>query len=726
MCVVAYADAVSAPSGTGHLRVRTPAARTSAAGLGLLIAVLTGTALALIVAADLAVGGAGYHTWGVLAFAISFPVLPLTGWVLATKRPGNPLGWLFLGSALAMAAAAFAHGYGEYGVEAHPDSLPATDVVLALGGLGWLGFVVPAVFVPLLYPDGRLAGDAWRPFRAVSGAVLLVIVTATVLRPGPYEHFAIVDNPFGVAALSGAIEILDVLDAPVLIAIVAGSTASLLLRLRTAGAALRRQLVGLTAVVLALVSVEFVGSAALPGDLHGEAVICSWADGPTSSVLGAGPPMLIYVGLPLAVAVAVLRHNLYNLDRLVRRSAVYVALWLAIAAAYIAVAWLLGVAVTDQLPVGAAIGVTIVATLVIAPARRGLEGLADRWVFGPRTSGYELASDFGARIGPGTDLRAVAEQLAEITRRGLRVRWAAVTLSLDGDRAHAIAGESETDEAAELTVPVDGAGGRGGEIRCGPAPEPGRISANGRRLAELLARQAASALHTLALTRDLAGQVATVERQSAELAASRARIVGAAEAERRRIERDLHDGAQQELVAMMVKLRLALDATEAGTPTAAALRELHADAKAALVGVRELAQGIHPSVLSDAGLVSAVQARTARLPLPVEVCADSGIRQRRFVDAIEGGAFFVVCESLANVLKHARAHSAEVSLRMSGNDLLVSIRDDGVGFEPACVGGGGLLGLADRAAALGGALWVRSAPGEGTVVEAILPVDPPS
>lgn len=706
---MAYAEAVPASKRAGrHVQVRTPAARVSATGLGLLVAVLGAGAVALIVAADLAVGGAGYHTWGVVAFASTFPVLPLMGWVLAVKRPGNPLGWLFLGSALAMAAAGFAHGYGEYGVEARPGSLPAPEVVLALGGLGWLGFAVPAVFVPLLYPDGRPLSARWLATAWADVALLGLLVVAALLRPGPYEHFSLVDNPFGVEALAEPIDLLYVVDAPLLFAAVGVSAASLVLRMRASAAQVRRQLAMLTAVAVMLVAVEFVGSAVLPGDLHGAAVVCSWADGPTSSVFGAALPMIVYVGLPVAVAVAVLRHNLYGIDRLVRHSAVYVTLWLAIAAGYVALAWLLGVAVTGQLPVGAAIAVTIGATLVFAPARRSLEGLADRWVFGERPSGYELASDFGAHLGDTDDLTRVAAQLAEITRRGLGLRWVAVTLSLGADRAHAGAGEPAEAESAVLTMPVGGDSAISGEIRCGPPPEPGRISADGRRLVELLARQAAAALRTAALARDLA--------------ASRVRIIAAAEEERRRIERDIHDGAQQEIVAMMAKMRLAMDRAGPESDVAVALRELQTDAKAALVGIRDLAQGIHPSVLSDAGLVAAVEARAVRLPLAVQVRSDPATRGWRGTDAVEGAAYLVVSEAIANVLKHAEATAAVVELHLADCALLVQIADDGRGFEPDTARGDGLVQLADRVAGLGGTLRVRSSPGGGTRIAAEFPV----
>ncbi|MGH9003122.1 MAG: sensor histidine kinase, partial [Acidimicrobiia bacterium] len=226
--------------------------------------------------------------------------------------------------------------------------------------------------------------------------------------------------------------------------------------------------------------------------------------------------------------------------------------------------------------------------------------------------------------------------------------------------------------------------------------------------------------------RALAEHVQTVDAQAAELAASRARIVLAQDAERRRVERNIHDGAQQELVAMIAKLRVARELVGRDPQDAVAtLEELQGDAQAALRGIRELAQGIHPSVLADQGLVAAVEDRSARLPLQVVVVADEATRGRRFPDPVEVAAFFVVSEALANVLKHSGAARATVTFRREGGSLLVEVSDDGSGFDAAAPQGSGLTHLADRVGAIGGRLQVRSAPGSGSTVAAVLPIPGP-
>ena len=201
------------------------------------------------------------------------------------------------------------------------------------------------------------------------------------------------------------------------------------------------------------------------------------------------------------------------------------------------------------------------------------------------------------------------------------------------------------------------------------------------------------------------------------LEASRDRAVDAAEAERRRIERDLHDGAQQRLVALAMDLGMARAKLETDPAAASALvGEAHEEAKRALAELRDLARGIHPAVLADRGLDAAISALAARSPVPVGVEVDTG----RLPGPVESAAYFVVAEALTNAAKHARA--AEIAVRISRHrDLLVvEVIDDGVGgADPA--GGSGLRGLADRVAAVGGQLLVTSPPGGPTVVRAELP-----
>jgi PAS domain S-box-containing protein len=207
--------------------------------------------------------------------------------------------------------------------------------------------------------------------------------------------------------------------------------------------------------------------------------------------------------------------------------------------------------------------------------------------------------------------------------------------------------------------------------------------------------------------------------RTAELRASRGRIVQAADAARRRIERDLHDGAQQRLLALVLEVRLARSRVEADPALAGAfLERFGQELIEASAELRELARGIHPAVLTERGLGPALSALAGRAPVPVEV---RDVPADRLPAAVETTAYFTVAEALTNVAKYARASHATVEAAVDGSALVVEVRDDGVGGARA-ERGSGLSGLTDRVAACDGTLEVTSPPGRGTTVRAVLPL----
>lgn len=268
----------------------------------------------------------------------------------------------------------------------------------------------------------------------------------------------------------------------------------------------------------------------------------------------------------------------------------------------------------------------------------------------------------------------------------------------------------------------------GNELRL-PAPDSGRVvtrsgSADGPSvvivhdgalvdepdLLEAVVAAATLAIENERLQREVRAQLAEVE-------ASRVRIVESGDAVRRRIERDLHDGAQQRLVNLSLQLELLEDDARTSVPEVADLAgKARAEATAALVEIRNLAQGVHPSVLVDEGLLAAVEFVAERCPIPVEI----QVSEDRYEPAVEATAYFVVSEGLTNVIKHADASRAEVVVERSGDVLHVEVRDDGVGGADIAKGSG-LGGLADRASALGGSLKVAPAGERGTRLSVVLP-----
>jgi signal transduction histidine kinase len=229
----------------------------------------------------------------------------------------------------------------------------------------------------------------------------------------------------------------------------------------------------------------------------------------------------------------------------------------------------------------------------------------------------------------------------------------------------------------------------------------------------------AGAEHRIAAFTELIAQALANAEAREQLAASRARVVAAGDAERRRLERNLHDGAQQRLVAIAIGLRIADRLIDENPEQAhAALERASDELSASLAELREIARGLHPAVLSDHGLEPAVKAVAQRAGLPVELTFDLAERPS---PPVEVAAYYVIAESLTNVAKYAKASHASVEVRALGDRLLVAVTDDGVGGADTA-GGSGLLGLGDRVAALGGRLHVESPPGQGTSVRADVPV----
>ena len=244
-----------------------------------------------------------------------------------------------------------------------------------------------------------------------------------------------------------------------------------------------------------------------------------------------------------------------------------------------------------------------------------------------------------------------------------------------------------------------------------PRNEP--VSAAEDKLLEHLASQAGLVLRNVALTGELQARID-------DLRASRRRLVRAQDAERQRIERNLHDGAQQQLVALSVQLTLLDAAADDPAQVRQITGQLRTGLRAALDDLRALARGIYPPLLADQGLPAALQAQADRAPLPVMVEAD-GIG--RYPRETEAAVYFCICEALQNVAKYAHATRATVALSCPDGHLEFAVADDGAGFDTAhSRHGTGLQGMADRLAAVGGALHVRSEPGHGATINGTLPV----
>jgi signal transduction histidine kinase len=502
-------------------------------------------------------------------------------------------------------------------------------------------------------------------------------------------------EPVGAAA--GAL-----IDASLLVVVPA--LALLLLRYRRFGEEQRRQIKWpLFAVVLSAISV----------------VIMAFGPGPPAIPFWVAAVQ--YVGtqalLPAGLAMGIVMYRGVDIEDVIRRSVVYGVLWALIAAIYVFVAAAFGIAIGQRVPLTLAVLLAIAATLLFQPARRRLERMADRVVFGRRLSGYDLISQLGMRLQTTAAAEDVAGSVAATVQTGLGARWVRVTLNKPDPTLVATAGNVPLGEApADMTAPLVHDNDVVGVIECGPKLEGGYLPAD-QELLSTLGRQAALAIRNSQLSAELSDRLE-------ELAASRARLVQAEEAGRRKLERDLHDGVQQELVGVLARLGLARNQLKRDPHLAEdTLRDAQIDAQRALEDLQELARGIHPAILTDRGLIEAVAERATRMPIPVEVHSNGLGLATRLPLELEGAAYFFVSEALANALKYAGANRVDVRFHSTPGQLLVEVDDDGRGFEPAHAKLSGLRGLEDRIEALGGRVEIVSQPGHGTHLRAYLPLD---
>jgi len=421
--------------------------------------------------------------------------------------------------------------------------------------------------------------------------------------------------------------------------------------------------------------------------------------------------------LPGAIVYGVLRHRLFDLDLVVRKSVAYGVASLLIAAAYAVVAATPGLMLGNRIPVTLAVVITIAAALAFQPLRRRLESAVSRRLFGDRVQQYQLLANLGTTMEQTAELDELLPRLARAVRDGIGASWVRVRLcEADGswlDEPVGLAGEVTEDSAAG--VDLVRAGEKVGRIDLGP--KPGGYAAADLELLATVTAQATTAVANVRLATQL-------KEGLDELSTSRVRLIAAQDAERRRIERDLHDGIQQEVVALIAGLRLARNRLSRNQLTTDQLTDLQDQAREMLRELRELAHGIHPPVLTDNGLVAALESRLSRFPIPVEIIADDGLRGERFSEDVEGAAYFVACESLTNVAKHAGTDGARLRLSRFYNLLCLAVEDSGRGFQPNGARSGGLANIRDRVEALHGRLTIESQVGAGTSIRAELPLAP--
>jgi signal transduction histidine kinase len=661
-------------------------------------------------------------------FAVSFGGV---GALLTWRRPGHLVGWVFAAAGMVEAVdfASF-----EYGLAASAGrDLPFGEYVGWLQLWIWVPFVaLITVGLFLLFPAGRLPGPRWRPVSWIAAGATVIAITGLALTPGgDRPNLPGLRNPFGVApswvpfdaAVAGLAGLVGC-------AVLAAS--SLYSRARRGPTVERQQIrwLAYSGCLVALVLVPSVSlslTAGIPGRV------------------AAGALMVAVMTMPLAVAVAVLKYRLYDLDIVVRKTVVAALVAGSFTAIYVLVVVVAG-AVTGR-PGSSALTfvAAALAAVFLQPVRVRAGLLADRLVYGKRATPFEVLSEFSEQVAGTYSLADVLPRLAHMLGEATGAERAEVWMRSAGTeqlaaawltRAQPVAppgGPTAAPDpellAATLMVPAAG-------LAFAADPEPDRaqdgrtrvfeVEHQGERLGSLRVTSSPREPLTPAgerLVQAVAGQAGLVLRNVVlieDLRASRQRLVAAADEARRGLERDLHDGAQQQLIALRITLGLARQMVQNSPEEAASLlaQTEHAAADA-LDELRDLARGIYPPLLADLGLAAALEAQAQKAALPVTIEARG---TGRYSQEIEAALYFSILEALQNTAKYAQASAARVTLCRDGQFLVFTVDDDGTGFDQAKTSmGTGMQGMADRMAALGGSLQITSAPGRGTQVTGRVP-----
>jgi signal transduction histidine kinase len=641
------------------------------------------------------------------------------GALIARRHPRNPIGWLFCLSAVAFAAFPLSQEYAIRGIAISPRSLPLSNWVGYLGDSLFPIMIAPLVLVFLLYPDGRPLSRIWRALAWIIGIGTAVGFAAGWLyshsTTGNNNRFLMfhfrISNPIHIPALRAPMQLLLTISQIMLPIVAIAAIISLIRRLRRSSGVERQQVRWLAYTGAAMVLL-------LPFLLVGAALNNNFLGG----IFWFGFFTLLCAGVPVASGIAILKYRLYDLDVVVKKTVVFGALLAFGTLVYLAVVVGIGAAIGNRGNTGLTLAAAAIVAIAFQPLRTRARHVADRLVYGKRATPYEVLSEFSDRMAASYSTDDVLPRMAQLLGEGTGAQRAGVWLRV-GPEARLAASwpDSDGDGTGDSTsVPFDDLDHLPGGDRTFPV----------RHRGEFLGALTVAMPPTEPLTPsqeklvgDLASQAGLVLRNVRlieELRASRQRLVAAQDQERRRLERNLHDGAQQQLVALGVQLGLAQRLAAKDAPQVAELlQKLQGQTNDALGDLRDLARGIYPPLLADQGLAAALTAQARKAPLPVEVDSNG---LGRYPQEAEAAVYFCVLEALQNIAKYAGANTAKVRLAVEGRDLMFEVADDGRGFDAERTPmGSGLQNMADRLAALGGTLDVESQPGAGTSVTGRIP-----
>jgi signal transduction histidine kinase len=610
-------------------------------------------------------------SYDAVLYPLNAVALGLAGALIVSHQRSNPIGWVLSGMGLDAALVEITEGYAY-----HPSWPWVVPIEWFTNWGNQLGIGTTAI-VLTLFPTGRGLSTVRRVLLGTGAVGTVLMAAGAAFGHSSDPTFDSGTNPYAVAGWEPVYVAGQVLFTISLLAAIA----SLVARFRRSTGVEREQLKWVVYVVSLLAVV-------------GPMAIVAYNDSAPVRVAIA----FVVTALPVAICIAILRYRLYDIDVIITRTLVYGTLTVLLAGGYLTTTLVLGAALGGRRSPWVTAAATLAAALAFRPLRARIQDGVDRRFRRARYDALARVDTFLDDLRAGhADPESLQQLLRDVMAQPdleLRYLLPGATRQIDTRRP-----EGEGDSRARL--PVERAG-----VPLAVVLHTKTDDASPRLLDEVVARAG--------LAIEIGRLRAEVRDQLAEVDASRARIIAASYEERRRIERDLHDGAQQRLVSAGLALRHAQ--FELGdSPVVHTIDTAIAQITVAITDLRELANGVRPASL-DNGLDVALRELAGRTPLPVNVRAGP----ERFPADVEATAYFVACEALTNAVKHSAATAVEVYIERLDCNLVVTVRDNGVGGAHSSRGTG-LRGLCDRVSAHGGELRVQSQPGRGTALIAELP-----
>ena len=661
---------------------------------GLILALLNGRGLGEVFVED-----------SLVTIAVLAVVFSIVGALIASHRPGNPIGWIFCFAALFQGLIIFGEEYATYALLTNPGSLPLGPEASWLKEWIWapgLGLIL--VFLPLLFPDGRPPSRRWWWVAWLGGlSIGLICVLGSILlwpERGPSLMGRGGKAEYIVAPVWALV--IDFVAIPMMLVAGLGAVISLLVRFRRARGDERQQIKWFASASALTLAFCFAWEE-LPkvwGELI-EAIL---------NLLG----ILIVPAIPVATGIAIFRYHLYDIDLIINRTLVYGVLTACVVGTYVIIVGYLGALFRTDGDLAISLVATGIIAVLFAPLRDRLQRIVNRLMYGERDDPYAALSRLGQHLEATLEPHAVLPAVAESVAHALKLPHVAIELKWGEE--YETAAEHGWPAGEPLRLPlVYGTETVGRIVLSSRAPGESFGPAD-RRLLDDLARQAGVAAHAVRLTDDL-------QR-------SRERLVTAREEERRRLRRNLHDGLGPALSSAMLKLGAARRLLPSDSLVADLIVEVRDDMRATIADVRGLVYDLRPPALDQLGLELAIRDYAEQCASEDEdgmrVTVDAPEQLSLLPAAVEVAAYYIAREALTNAARHARARSCSIHLALQDGpervELRLEITDDGVGLPHERHLGVGLSSMRERVEELGGKFSVESPPEGGTRVVARLPV----